>query len=572
MLRVWAPAARRVEVEVSAERHSLARESGGWWTAAATKIGPGIDYRFLLDGGSSMPDPRSPFQPYGVHGPSRTVDHTAFEWSDAGWQAPPLAAAIVYELHIGTFSPKGTFEGAIEYLDHLVDLGVTHVEVMPIVSFPGARGWGYDGVALYAPHASYGGPDGFRRFVNACHRHGLAVILDVVYNHLGPAGNYVRCYGPYFTDRHRTPWGDAVNLDGPGSDEVRRFLCDNALMWLRDYHVDGLRLDAVHAFIDSSAVHFLEQLATEVRCLEAALGRHLVLIAESDLNDPRIVQRPVAGGHGLDAQWSDDFHHALHTALTDERSGYYADFTGLTDVAAALERVFVYAGGFSVFRGRTHGRAPTGLPGSHFVGYLQNHDQIGNRANGERSGHLIGVGRLKVGAALVLTSPFVPLLFQGEEWGASSPFQYFTDHEDPVLAEAVTRGRREEFAAFGWDAATVPDPQAASTFDRSRLDWTERFHDPHATLLAWHRALIRVRRATPALRDGRLATVRVHPDWMVVERGPIVVACNIGPERRRVPIGCPDVATVLLASEPGIRIVEGEVELPPDTVIILSRE
>ena len=570
--RVWAPAARRAEVELAAERQSLIPQLGGWWTAAVADAAPATDYRFVLDGGSPVPDPRSPSQPQGVHGPSRTVDHRAFEWSDTGWQPPPLAAAIIYELHMGTFSPMGTFEGAIDYLDHLVDLGVTHVEVMPIAAFSGARGWGYDGVAIYAPHAAYGGPEGFKRFVDACHRRRLAVILDVVYNHLGPAGNYLGCFGPYFTDRHRTPWGDAVNLDGSGSDEVRRFFCDNALMWLRDYHVDGLRLDAVHAFIDSSAVHLLEQLTAEVRRLEAELGRHLVLIAESDLNDPRIVQHPAAGGYGVDAQWNDDFHHALHTALINERSGYYADFAGFEDVARAFERVFVYAGRYSGFRGRAHGRAPTGLPGYHFVGYLQNHDQIGNRAEGDRSSHLMGIGRLKVGAALVLTAPFVPLLFQGEEWGASTPFQYFTDHEDPMLAEAVTRGRREEFAAFGWEAAAVPDPQALATFDRSRLDWTERMHEPHASLLEWHRALIRVRRATPALRDGRLGTVRACADWLVLERGPIAVACNIGGERRHVPIGQTRSAAVLLASAPEVRTVDDGVELPPDTVAVLSRE
>jgi maltooligosyltrehalose trehalohydrolase len=348
-------------------------------------------------------------------------------------------------------------------------------------------------------------------------------------------------------------------------------------MWLRDYHVDGLRLDAVHAFTDRSAVHFLEELAAAVRGLEAELGRHLVLIAESDLNDPRVVREVSAGGYGLDAQWSDDFHHALHTALTGERSGYYADFAGLEDVARALERVFLYAGQYSAFRGRAHGRAAVGLPGHRFVGYLQNHDQIGNRAGGERSSQLMSVGRLKVAAALVLTAPFVPMLFQGEEWGASTPFQYFTDHDDPVLAAAVTHGRREEFAAtFGWEAAAVPDPQAFETFDRSRLDWTERAREPHAELLAWHRALIRLRHATPALRDSRLAQVRVRVNceagWLVLERGSIIIACNLAGQRRRVPVDRTSRATVLLTSVPGIRLVEGGVELPPEAAAILAQE
>jgi maltooligosyltrehalose trehalohydrolase len=575
MFRVWAPAAGSVEVETSA-RWPLRSQERGWWAGVVPGAGPGTDYRFVLDGEAPIPDPRSAWQPHGIHGPSRVVDHQAFPWTDAGWQAPPLAAGVVYELHVGTFSPKGTFDGAIEYLGHLVDLGITHVEVMPVATFPGSRGWGYDGVALYAPHADYGGPDGFKRFVDACHRHRLAVILDVVYNHLGPAGYYLGRFGPYFTDRHRTPWGDAVNLDGRESDEVRRFFCDNAAMWLRDYHVDGLRLDAVHAFIDRSAVHFVEQLAAEVRRLETELGRHLVLVAESDLNDPRLVQAVEAGGYGLDAQWSDDFHHALHSAFTGERSGYYGDFAGLEDVARALERVFLYAGRYSAFRGRTHGRAALGLPGHRFMGYLQNHDQIGNRAGGERSSHLMSPGRLKVAAALVLLAPFVPLLFQGEEWGASTPFQYFTNHDDPGLAAAVTHGRREEFAAFGWDAASVPDPQAPETFDRSRLDWTERARGPHADVLAWHRALIRLRHARPALRDGRLTQVRVRVDcgagWLFLDRGSVIVACNVGNERHRVPLDNPSCAAVSLCSAADIRLVDDGVELPPDAVAILVRD
>ncbi|MGH7266012.1 MAG: malto-oligosyltrehalose trehalohydrolase, partial [Candidatus Rokuibacteriota bacterium] len=525
----------------------MARTGGGWWTAEVP--GAGADYAFALDGGPALPDPRSAWQPHGVHGPSRVVDHDAFAWTDAGWQAPPLAAALVYELHVGTFTAAGTFGAVIERLDHLVDLGVTHVELMPVVEFPGRRGWGYDGVDLFAPHHAYGGPDGLKRLVDACHARRLAVLLDVVYSHLGPAGNYLARFGPYFSTRHRTPWGEPVNLDGPDSDEVRRFFCDNALSWLRDYHADGLRIDAVHAIVDTSAVHFLEALAAEVEALSARLGRHLVLIAESDLNDPRVVQPRGAGGYGMDAQWSDDFHHALHTVLTGERGGYYADFGRLADVARALEAVFVYDGRYSGFRRRRHGRPVTGLSGHRFLGYLQNHDQIGNRARGERSSHLLSPRLLAVGAAVVLTAPFVPMLFQGEEWGATAPFLYFTDHEDPALGLAVTEGRRQEFAAFGWAPSEVPDPQAEATFERSKLDWGERAREPHRTLLEWHRALVRLRRLA-GLADGRLDQTRVRFDeaarWLAIERGPVTVVCNLADRAQRAPIAPARPAEVLL--------------------------
>jgi maltooligosyltrehalose trehalohydrolase len=509
-----------------------------------------------------------------VHGPSRVLGQGAFPWTDERWQPRPLPSAVLYELHVGTFTPVGTFEAAIERLDHLVELGVTHVELMPVAEFPGERGWGYDGVDLYAPHHAYGGPEGLKRLVNAAHGKGLAVLLDVVYNHLGPAGNYLERFGPYFTDRYQTPWGQAVNLDGPGSDEVRRFFCDNALMWLRDYHLDGLRLDAVHALMDTSAVPFLEQLAAEVRALEAHLGRHLVLIAESDLNDPRVVRPSELGGYGLAAQWSDDFHHALHAVLTGERAGYYADFGRLADLAQALTGTFVYDGRYSRFRGHRHGRPTAGLTGDHFLGYLQNHDQVGNRARGERSSHLVNAGRLKIAAALVLTAPFVPLLFQGEEWGASTPFQYFTDHEDAELGRAVSEGRRAEFVAFGWAPDEVPDPQDPATYLRSKLEWRERERESHAGLFAWYRALIRLRRQSPALTDGRLERVRVHFDeaarWLVLERGPVTVACNLAAQAQRLPIRRQQPSEVLLTSDPMIEVGASGVALPPDSVVVLG--
>jgi maltooligosyltrehalose trehalohydrolase len=502
------------------------------------------------------------------------VEHQDFPWQDQGWQARPLAAAVLYELHIGTFTPAGTFEAAIARLDHLVDLGITHVELMPVNEFPGSRGWGYDGVDLYAPHHAYGGPQGLKRLIDACHARGLAVLLDVVYNHLGPAGNYLSRFGPYFTERYATPWGSAVNLDGPHSHEVRRFFCDNALMWLRDYHCDGLRLDAVHALVDTSAVHFLEQLAAEVDALATQLGRHLVLIAESDLNDPRVVRAPEVGGYGIDAQWNDDFHHALHTVLTGERDGYYMDFGAFADLAKALQGAFVYDGRYSAFRRRPHGRPPSGLTGYRFLGYLQNHDQIGNRATGDRSSHLMSIGRLQIAAALVLTAPFLPMLFQGEEWGASSPFQYFTAYDDPALGQAVATGRREEFAAFGWHPHDVPDPQAHDTFERSKLNWDELAREPHAELLDWHRRLIRLRREVPALSDGRRQRVRVRCDeearWLVVERGPVAVVCNLADGAQCVPVRLPGVTQALLTSDPAVRVTADGAILAPDTVAIIG--
>jgi maltooligosyltrehalose trehalohydrolase len=506
-----------------------------------------------------------------VHGPSRLVDHAAFAWTDQGWDGGmPLAEAVLYELHVDTFSPEATYDGVIPKLGHLVDLGVTAVELLPVVEYPGRWGWGYDGVDLYAPNSGDGGPDGLKRLVDACHASGLSVVFDVVYNHLGPAGNYLGQFGPYFTDRYGTPWGEAVNLDGPDSDPVREFVVDNALMWLRDYHADGLRLDAVHAIVDTSATHILEELAARVDELEAELGRRVFLIAESDLNDPRTVRGREAGGHGMDAQWSDDFHHALHTVLTREQAGYYADFGGLAPLAKALRQAFVYDGCYAPSRRRRHGRPPTGLPSTRFLGYLQNHDQVGNRASGERSSMLMTPDLLKVAAALVVLGPFVPMLFQGEEWGASTPFLYFTDHDDPDLGRAVTEGRRREFAAFGWDPTDVPDPQDPETFRRSRLDWNEVRGPGHAGLLEWHRRLIALRRSTPALTDGRFDRVEVDYDeagrWLVYAHGPLTVACNFGEAGATVPVRP---GTVELTSSPESSVEGDRARLAPESVIVV---
>ncbi|MCU1376478.1 MAG: malto-oligosyltrehalose trehalohydrolase [Actinomycetia bacterium] len=532
IFRVWAPKPERVELDLGGRLVEMARDERGWWSVDVPDAGHNTEYAYRLDGGPPRPDPRSASQPEGVHGASRVVDHSLFPWTDQSWTGAHLPSAVVYELHVGTFSHEGTFDGAIQHLDHLVELGVTAVELLPVAEFPGHRNWGYDGVDLYAPHSAYGGPDGLKRLVDACHHRGLAVILDVVYNHLGPEGCYLGELGPYFTDFFTTPWGDAVNYAREDSDDVRRFAIDNALMWLRDCHVDGLRLDAVHAIIDTSAVHLLEQLATEVEQLSATVGRPLFLIAESDLNDTRLLRSRQAGGYGLDAQWSDDFHHALRTTFTDERRSYYVDFDGLGDLAATLRHGWPHATSYSRFRRRTHGRPYDGLPGWHLLGYAQNHDQVGNRAQGDRLSQLLPVDQLEVVAALVLTAPFVPMLFQGEDWGASTPFQYFTSHTDPELGRAVSEGRRREFAEFGWSPDEVPDPQDPATFERSKLDWSEVGTGDHHRLLEWHRALVALRRSTPELLDGRLDLVHVEVDEsarsIVVRRGAITVAAAIG--------------------------------------------
>ncbi len=568
-LGVWAPAAQQVELATTAGRRALGRGRGGWWLLPPPALPPDTDYRFVLDGGAPLPDPRSPFQPAGVHGPSRTVDHAAFRWTDARFVAPPLDTAVVYELHVGTFTPAGTFDGVIHRLDHLVDLGITHLSLMPVNQFPGRRGWGYDGVGLWAVQDAYGGPDGLKRLVDAAHARGLAVLLDVVYNHLGPDGNVLGEFGPYFTRQYATFWGPALNLDQAGSDEVRRFVCDNAAMWLRDYHLDGLRLDAVHALFDRSAVHLLEQLAAEIAALGAELGRRGVLIAESDLNDPRLLWPREAGGFGLDAQWSDDLHHALHVLLTGERSGYYADFGTLEALARALQDGYVYQGDYSPCRGRRHGRSPAGVARWRCFGYLQSHDQIGNRARGERIAQLISPARARLGAGLVLTSPAVPMLFMGEEWGASSPFLYFTDHTLPGLAERVREGRRAEFAAFGWRPEEVPDPNDEQTFLRSRLDWSELDRGEHATTLAWYRALLRLRRERPELR-APLTRVRFDEAerWLIAERPNVAVCANLAERSRELAVGAG--ATLWLAAGPDVGVEGDRVRLPPDGFAVVG--
>lgn len=566
-VRVWAPD-RTVEVVVGGSRRPMTAE-GEWWV---TDLDPGTDYALSVDGGDPRPDPRSAWQPDDVHGPSRVVDHAAFAWTDASWRGVPLAGAVLYELHIGTFTPEGTFDGAIARLDHLADLGVSAVELLPCNAFPGRWGWGYDGVGWYAVQDAYGGPDGLKRFVDAAHARGIGVVMDVVYNHLGPAGNYLAEFGPYLTDAHQTPWGSAVNLDMPGSDEVRDFIVGSALMWLRDYHCDGLRLDAVHEFADSRAVHLLEELSTATDALGEQLGKPLWLVAESDRNDPRTVTTREAGGQGVHGQWADDVHHALHANLTGETSGYYGDFGALPTLAKALTGAFVHDGCWSSFRGRSHGRpVPEGMPGHRFVVYLQDHDQVGNRATGDRISATLSDGLLRVGAALVLTSPFTPMLWMGEEWGARTPWQFFSDHAGE-LGDAVRKGRRAEFASHGWATEDVPDPQSESTFRASQLDWAERDGTGHQDLLDWYRALIALRRSRPELGDGDRSAVHVTFDedarWLVVQRNGLAVAANLSSEAQTVPLpGAPD--EVLLASHDP-ELSEAGVLLAGQSVVVVS--
>ena len=585
VFEVWAPNAAKAELDVAGSVLPMqAADKPGWWRAeywpSAPPGGPAasaLDYSFRLDGGPPRPDPRSRRQPHGVHGPSRVDRAEDFRWTDHAWRGRPLRGAVLYELHVGTFTAEGTFDAAIARLEHLTALGVDFVEVMPVAAFNGTRGWGYDGVDLWAVHEPYGGPEGLRRFVDACHARGLGVLLDVVYNHLGPSGNYLAEFGPYFTDAHVTPWGSAVNLDGPGSDEVRAFLVGNALYWLRENHLDGLRLDAVHALADTRAVHVLEELSAAVDALAARTGRRLHLIAETDRNDPATVtpRGPDGGGLGVHAQWSDDFHHALHSALTGERQGYYCDFGDLAAIAKILTSAFFHDGTYSTFRGRHHGRPvdTARLDADRFVVSLQTHDQVGNRAEGDRIGAGLSEGLRRIGAALLLTAPFIPQLFMGEEWGADTPWQYFTDHPEPELAAAIRNGRRAEFGRHGWPPDRVPDPQDPQTFARSVLDWTEPAREPHRALLAWYHALISLRRARPELADPAFARTHAYYDeaerWIVVARGGLRVAANLSPEPRLPRLDTP-VTSILLASDPRIEAYDARVALPPESVAVLG--
>lgn len=497
---VWAPDADCVRVLGGDESPiaDLSPTDDGWFSGSAP-LGDGMNYFFQLDDGPPRPDPASLHQPAGVHGPSTLVDLT-FDWADDQWRGIPFRDHIVYELHIGTFTSAGTFDAAINRLDHLVELGVTTIELMPVAQCPGERNWGYDGVGIYATQASYGGPEGLQRFVDASHARGLAVWLDVVYNHLGPEGNYLPEFGPYFTDRHHTPWGRAVNLDGPGCEHVRRFFIDNAITWASDFHIDGFRLDAVHALIDDSETPFLQQLATELHALAERLGRPIHVVAENGRNDPWLLIDVDQDGLGLDAGWNDDFHHALHVAFTGEDARYYAEFQdAVTDLATAFAHGYVHVGKSFPYRRGKRGTRQPGLPRTNLVVFAQNHDQIGNRGEGDRLSTLAPAEAVRLAAGLVLLSPWIPLLFMGEDWGETNPFLYFVDHGDPALTDAVRRGRKEEFD--GLIVGEVPDPASPTTRDRSVLDWSKPSRNPHRGLFELHRRLIDVRRAHPAITD-----------------------------------------------------------------------
>jgi maltooligosyltrehalose trehalohydrolase len=573
-IRVWAPSAGRVDLLLDGRRVPMTRDGEDW--ATEVEPAPGASYAFSLDGGPGRPDPRGMRLPEGPHGASAFFDPHAFAWTDQAWGGVPLAGAVIYELHVGTFTPEGTLDAAAERLGHLADLGVGVVELLPLAPFPGRHGWGYDGVAPYAVHEPYGGPEALQRFVDAAHRVGLAVCLDVVYNHFGPDGNYLPEFGPYLTETHHTPWGAALNLDAPGSDPVRRWVVDNVLQWLRDFHVDGLRLDAVHELRDDRAVHVLEEMSAAVDALAAETGREVWLVAESDRNDARTVtprgDGDAVGGLGVHGQWADDVHHALHVALTGETQGYYEDFDDPTALPKVLASPFFHDGTYSTFRGRAHGRPVDArtVPGWRFVASLQTHDQVGNRAVGERLSMLVEPGLLAAGAAILLTAPWTPMLFMGEEWGASTPWQYFTDHQDAELAEAVRQGRRSEFGSHGWSFDQVPDPQDPETARRSTLDWSEPSREPHARLLRWYADLIRARREHPDLADGDLAAVAA--DWdhaarrLAVRRGAFLVLANLGDEAwEREASG-----EVLLSWEVGVTVTAGRVVVPPRSAVVVA--
>jgi maltooligosyltrehalose trehalohydrolase len=509
---VWAPRASRVEVQLfegSRRILELAPQPYGYYRGETDFTSPKLRYMYRLDGQKERADPASRFQPDGAHGPSQVVETFDFRWTDQEWKGLELQDYIFYELHTGTYTTEGTFDAIIPYLADLKSLGISAIELMPVAQFPGGRNWGYDGVFPFAVQNSYGGPAGLKRLVNACHGKGLAVVLDVVYNHLGPEGNYLGDFGPYFTDRYRTPWGQAINFDGPQSDHVVRFFIENALYWLDEFHVDALRLDAIQGIVDHNARPFLELLSAAVDDFGRKNGRHVYLIAESDLNDSRFVIPRSLGGYGLHAQWSDDFHHALHSLQTKEHSGYYVDFGGIDHLKKALQEGYVFTGEYSAFRQRRQGNASNGINGAQLVVFSQNHDQVGNRLRGERSSALLSLESQKLSAGVVILAPFLPLLFMGEEYGETAPFLYFTSHQDPALGEAVHKGREAEFSAFCWNG-DIPDPQAESTFLRSKLDHRLREQSPHRVLWSFYRELIRLRKVLPALRQPGKSTCEVR--------------------------------------------------------------
>ena len=543
---VWAPRPGVVRLDVDGTLYPMDRSEDDWWRADV-EAQPDSRYGFVLDDDPKvLPDPRSPRQPDGVHERSQLWRPAADAWTDDDWHGRPIEGRVIYELHIGTFTPGGTFDSAIEKLDYLVDLGVDFVELMPVNAFGGTHGWGYDGVLWYAVHEPYGGPDGLVRLINACHRHGLGVLIDTVFNHLGPSGNYLPRFGPYLSSGSN-PWGESVNISDADADEVRRYIIDCALRWMRDFHADGLRLDAVHALVDTTAINILEETAAETDALAGKLGRPLSLIAESDRNDPRLITPREHGGYGMTAQWDDDIHHAIHSAVSGERQGYYSDFGSLETLAQTLKHGYFHAGTYSSFRHRRHGRPldTTVIPATRLLAYTLTHDQVGNRAVGDRPSQNLSFGQLAVKAALALGSPYTGMLFMGEEWGSSSPFQFFSSHSEPELARATAEGRRREFAEHGW-AGEIPDPQDPATFERSKLNWAEIDDGEHGQLRRLYRQLITLRHNEPDLADPWLDHMRVDYDeaarWIVMHRGSLAIACNLGTEAVDVPVTGEDVS------------------------------
>ncbi|RZT14334.1 maltooligosyl trehalose hydrolase [Mycobacterium sp. BK558] len=537
---VWAPKPDVVRLDVEGTLYPMERAEDGWWRAVVDAA-PDARYGFVLDDNPKvLPDPRSPRQPEGVHDRSQLWQPPADVWSDADWKGRSIEGAVIYELHVGTFTPDGTFDSAIDKLDYLVDLGVDFVEVMPVNAFGGTHGWGYDGVLWYAVHEPYGGPDGLIRLIDACHRRGLGVLIDAVFNHLGPSGNYLPEFGPYLSSGSN-PWGESINIADAGADQVRRYILDCALRWMRDFHADGLRLDAVHALVDTTAIHILEEMSAETDSLAGELGRPLSLVAESDLNDPRLITPRDQGGLGMTAQWDDDIHHAIHTAVSGERQGYYSDFGTLEALAQTLRHGYFHAGTFSSFRQRRHGRPldTATIPATRLLAYTLTHDQVGNRAIGDRPSQNLTTGQLAIKAALALGSPYTAMLFMGEEWASSSPFQFFSSHPEPDLARATAEGRKREFADHGWDADEIPDPQDLATFERSKLKWDEIDEGDHGRLRAFYRGLIALRRSEPDLADPWLDHLQIDYDedarWFLMRRGAFAIACNLGEQDVDVP-------------------------------------
>ena len=537
--RIWAPLANGLAVQLNPERRFPMKRDGEDFEVLIPEAAPGDLYSFVFEDGRMRCDPVSRSQPRGVHGPSQIEDPAAFTWTDQAWTGVPLEDHIFYELHTGTFTPEGTFNGVASKLDYLKSLGITAIELMPVAEFPGDRNWGYDGVDLYAPHSAYGGPDALKHLVNACHQAGLVVVLDVVYNHLGPEGNYLAEFGPFFTDHYRTPWGRAMNYDGPGSDGVRRFMIDNALYWLTEYHIDALRLDAIHGIFDLSALHIVAELRDRFHQQAAQLGRRAWVIAESDLNDVRVLNPRASGGFAIDAQWHDEFHHALYGYLTGKNQSYLSDFDQLSQIQKAITDGFVHDGGYSAFRGRRFGSSSRDLSGDRFVAFIQNHDQIANTSHGWRLSRLVSIEHYKLAASLLFCSPYLPLLFMGEEFADAAPFLYFTSHGDPEIAAATTTGRKREFEEFRREYP-FHDPQACETFETSRITWNLLGHSSHSAVLHFYSELIALRKRWPCLSNGRKDLTRVtydeHARRLRLDRtdpagSHAVLLCNFSPDR-----------------------------------------